>query len=438
MDTAIFTTMTMTSFSSGALVTTQRLDLAEPRLARAGAADRARAGLVRGASARRRCGRAPRRRPRRRRAPSRRPGRSGTGGTRSARSTSARGAIPSAASRSAASCRGSGSTPSSRPGARCRRASSARPGAGRSRSVRRGRRVPSRRAGRSVVVPSRPLALRAGAVARCLAGDLDPLAVGRVDHQRAGQVGGQRRRGPLERIAAVEHDRMRRRRRARRCGARSRPSGTRRRWRRSAPRRAHARRGLRLAGAAGRRAAPASRTAAAARTRSGAAARARGRRRSAPPRSRSCPSRSTGRAARRPRRGVPRQPAAASIAAASVSFSGASPCVLAPAALEQRLARAVDVDRGALGADVQDDAQVGPHRVDVRPLAVLVAHPVADGVLDAQRGEVQALQRAALRGAVDAQRLARRDPVRPGEPALLTIWKIFCGRLRQVIQTKDV
>ena len=89
--------------------------------------------------------------------------------------------------------------------------------------------------------------------------------------------------------------------------------------------------------------------------------------------------------------------------------------VLAPAALEQRLARAVDVDRGALGADVQDDAQVGPHRVDVRPLAVLVAHPVADGVLDAQGGEVEALQRAALRGGVDAQRLARRDPVGPGD-----------------------
>src|SRR5437763_1610666 len=54
-----------------------------------------------------------------------------------------------------------------------------------------------------------------------------------------------------------------------------------------------------------------------------------------------------------------------------------------------------------------------PHGVDARPLAVLVAHPVADGVLDAQRSEVEAFQRAALRGGVDAQRLARRDPVRP-------------------------
>ena len=57
----------------------------------------------------------------------------------------------------------------------------------------------------------------------------------------------------------------------------------------------------------------------------------------------------------------------------------------------------------------------GRDGVDARPLAVLVAHPVADRVLDAQGGEVEALQRAALRGAVDAQRLARRDPVRPGD-----------------------
>ena len=67
--------------------------------------------------------------------------------------------------------------------------------------------------------------------------------------------------------------------------------------------------------------------------------------------------------------------------------------VLAPAALEQRLARAVDVERGALGADVQHERQVGAARVDARPLAGCVAQRVADGVLDAQRGEVEALQR---------------------------------------------
>ncbi len=89
----------------------------------------------------------------------------------------------------------------------------------------------------------------------------------------------------------------------------------------------------------------------------------------------------------------------------------------APAALEQRLARAVHVDRGAFSARVEDDLQVGPRGVDVRPLAVLVAHPVADGVLDAQRGEVEAPERAALRGRVDAQRLARGDPLRPVDRA---------------------
>ena len=134
------------------------------------------------------------------------------------------------------------------------------------------------------------------------------------------------------------------------------------------------------------------------------AARARCRRRSAPPRWRWCRRRSRGRAAA-PSSARPRQPAAASIAAASVSFSGASPVSLAPAALEQRLARGVDVQRGVVGVEVQRERQVGAAGVDAGPLAGGFAQRVAHGVLDAQRGEVQALQRRALRRRVDAQRL---------------------------------
>src|SRR5918993_1031101 len=61
------------------------------------------------------------------------------------------------------------------------------------------------------------------------------------------------------------------------------------------------------------------------------------------------------------------------------------------------------------------EAQDGPDGVDVGALAVLVAHAIADAVLDAEGGEVEALQRAPLRGAVDAQSLPRGDPVGPAD-----------------------
>ena len=143
-------------------------------------------------------------------------------------------------------------------------------------------------------------------------------------------------------------------------------------------------------------------------------ARRRCRRRSAPPRWRSCPSRSTDRAGRRrsprcraspPRRASPR-PASPS--------SGASPVSLAPAALEQRLARAVDVDLARARADVQHDRQVGSLGVDVRPLAGGFAQLIADRVLDPQRGEVEALAAGCVCAVrVDPERLPRRDPVAP-------------------------
>ena len=106
MDTVIFTTMTITSFSSGALVTTQgwtwlNLGSIVPVALIAAALlwyAALRAAALQ-ASVRASTGRGPG-------VPSRRPDRSGTGGTRSARSTSARGAIPSGASRSAGACRG--------------------------------------------------------------------------------------------------------------------------------------------------------------------------------------------------------------------------------------------------------------------------------------------------------------------------------------------
>ena len=126
-----------------------------------------------------------------------------------------------------------------------------------------------------------------------------------------------------------------------------------------------------------------------------------------------------------PASGVPRQPAAASIAAASVSFSGASPLSSRQPRLNSGSPDVSTYNVGALGPEVQHELQVGALRVDTRPLAACLAQRVAHGVLDAQRREVQAAQRRAVRGGVDAQRLARRDPGRPVDAARERVEVVF-------------
>ena len=64
------------------------------------------------------------------------------------------------------------------------------------------------------------------------------------------------------------------------------------------------------------------------------------------------------------------------------------------AALEQRLARGVEVERGLAVGEVGVDADVGALLVDRRPRAAGVAEAVADGVLDLQRRELEALPAA--------------------------------------------
>ena len=91
--------------------------------------------------------------------------------------------------------------------------------------------------------------------------------------------------------------------------------------------------------------------------------------------------------------------------------------VFAPAALEERLARGVDIQRRALGAQVQHQRQIGLADVDVRALAGGFTQLIAHRVLDAQRGEVQAAQRAARGGGVHTQGVLRRDPLRPVDAA---------------------
>ena len=104
------------------------------------------------------------------------------------------------------------------------------------------------------------------------------------------------------------------------------------------------------------------------------------------------------------RNGVPGvQPASAAMPAARFSRSGASSASRAPAALEQRLARSVEIERRLALGEEGVDANVGALLVDGRPAADGVAEAVADGVLHAQRRELEA------RAAATASRRRRRE-----------------------------
>ena len=77
------------------------------------------------------------------------------------------------------------------------------------------------------------------------------------------------------------------------------------------------------------------------------------------------------------------------MAAASVSFSGASGGADAVAAAVERLAAEVERERELRLGQVRDDAHVGVARVHVRAGAELLAQPVHDRVLDLQRHEAR-------------------------------------------------
>src|SRR5262245_38278715 len=61
------------------------------------------------------------------------------------------------------------------------------------------------------------------------------------------------------------------------------------------------------------------------------------------------------------------------------------------------------------------NAHIGRCAVDARPFAERIPEAVADRVLDAQRGELEALERALLRRQIDAQRALEREVARPIE-----------------------
>ena len=87
----------------------------------------------------------------------------------------------------------------------------------------------------------------------------------------------------------------------------------------------------------------------------------------------------------------------------------------AVAALEQRFSGGVEVKRHLVGREERMDAHVGRARIHVRAFAAVRAKRIAHRVLQAQRHEVEAFQRAARRRDVDADGVARVEPLRPFE-----------------------
>ena len=108
----------------------------------------------------------------------------------------------------------------------------------------------------------------------------------------------------------------------------------------------------------------------------------------------------------------------------------------APAALEQGLARGVDVERELVLRQVRKDTGIRPAGFDVGAHAGLVAETVDQRVLDLQCGEVQALERAVLGRDLDLEALLGREPDFPGHigSGVVQVLLAAVGRGRQVHQ----
>ena len=100
--------------------------------------------------------------------------------------------------------------------------------------------------------------------------------------------------------------------------------------------------------------------------------------------------------------------------------------VAPPAALEQRLARRVEIERRLALGEVRVDAHVRPLLVDRGAHARIGAEAVAHGVLHLERRELEARERRARRRDVDAQR------ARGGEmaPPVDRLWRARRARPR--------
>ena len=92
-----------------------------------------------------------------------------------------------------------------------------------------------------------------------------------------------------------------------------------------------------------------------------------------------------------------------------------------PAALEERFAGEINVKRAVLLIEERRDLNIRRLAADVRTGAGDLTEPVADSVLDAQRREFERLQRRAVSGNRNAERLIRREKELPGRTAGLLI-----------------
>ena len=84
-------------------------------------------------------------------------------------------------------------------------------------------------------------------------------------------------------------------------------------------------------------------------------------------------------------------------------------------ALEQRVAREIDVQARAALAEREQQAHVGVGRVGVGALAGLVGQAIAHGVLNAQGREVRVAERVGGAGGAHGKACARREDVLPSD-----------------------
>src|SRR6185436_706206 len=102
-------------------------------------------------------------------------------------------------------------------------------------------------------------------------------------------------------------------------------------------------------------------------------------------------------------------------------FSGTLP----GAALEQRFAGSVDIQRKSVGFQESVYAHVGLRRVHVGTHAGLCAKPVTNRILDAQSDEVEAVEGTAHRGDVDTYRQRTLEQLRPVDGVDAAIYILF-------------
>ena len=84
-----------------------------------------------------------------------------------------------------------------------------------------------------------------------------------------------------------------------------------------------------------------------------------------------------------------------------------------PAALEERFARKIQIEGAGVVGEEGGDAHVGVVSLDVGTTSREVAEAVADAVLDAEHGEVDRFERAALAVGRDLDRQVGTEPLLP-------------------------